>query len=119
MPVSGGLCMAKELQALLTPNESVVALIDYQPQMLLAAASHKRQAVLDNALTLAKAARLFEVPVILTTVAAKAFSGEFVKEIQAIFPEQEPIDRTTMNSWEDKRFRAAVTEFGRKKIIIA
>jgi nicotinamidase-related amidase len=111
--------MAKELEALLTPNESVVALIDYQPQMFSAAASHKRRNILDNAVTLAKAAKLFEVPVILTTVVAKAFGGDLVGEIQAIFPEQEPIDRTTMNSWEDKRFKAAVTEFGRKKIIIA
>jgi nicotinamidase-related amidase len=115
----GSSSMARELQALLTPNESVVALIDYQPQMFMGAASHERQAVLNNAVVLAKAARLFEVPVILTTLNAKTFSGDLAPEIQDIFPEQTPIDRTTMNSWEDNTFKAAVTEFGRKKIVIA
>jgi len=111
--------MTKELQGLLTPNESVVALIDYQPQMFLGIRSHERHQVLNNAVALAKASKLFEVPVILTTVASKRFNGALLPEIQSVFPEQEPIDRTTMNSWEDKKFRAALTEFGRKKIVLA
>jgi len=111
--------MTKELQGLLTPNESVVALIDYQPQMFFGVGSHEREQVLNNAVALAKAARLFEVPVILTTVAARSFNGALLPEIQSVFPEQEPIDRTTMNSWEDKKFKAALTEFGRKKIVLA
>jgi nicotinamidase-related amidase len=106
-------------QCLLTPGESVVALIDYQPQMFFGVGSHERHMVLNNAVALAKAARLFGVPVVLTTVAAQTFSGALSPEIQEIFPDQVPIDRTTMNSWEDKSFRAAVTGFGRKKIIIA
>jgi nicotinamidase-related amidase len=111
--------MARRLQALLTPRESVVALIDYQPQMFLGVASHERFTVLNNALALAKAAMLFDVPVILTTVAAQMFTGALLPEIQALFPDQVPIDRTTMNSWEDKRFNAAVTGYGRKQIVIA
>ena len=111
--------MVREGQCLLTPGESVVALIDYQPQMFFAVGSHDRHVVLNNAVALAKAARLFNVPVVLSTVAAKTFSGELQPEIQALFPDQSPIDRTTMNSWEDKNFRSAVTGFGRKKIIIA
>jgi nicotinamidase-related amidase len=111
--------MSRKLQALLTPRESVVAMIDYQPQMFFGVASHERYMVLNNALALAKAAKLFDVPVILTTVAARTFSGALLSEIQAIFPDQVPIDRTTMNSWEDKRFNAAVTGYGRKKIVIA
>jgi nicotinamidase-related amidase len=75
--------------------------------------------VVNNAVALAKAAKLFDVPVILTTVAAQTFSGAMLPEIQAVFPDQTPIDRTTMNSWEDKMFNAAVTGFGRKKIVIA
>ena len=78
--------MTKELQGLLTPNESVVALIDYQPQMFHGIGSHARQQVLNNAVSLAKTARLFEVPVILTTVAAKRFNGALLPEIQSIFP---------------------------------
>src|SRR6266700_3598814 len=67
--------MSRKLQGLLTPRESVVALIDYQPQMFFGVGSHERYMVLNNALALAKAAKLFEVPVILTTVAAQTFSG--------------------------------------------
>jgi len=111
--------MSRKLQGLLTPGESVVALIDYQPQMFFGVGSHERHMVLNNAVALAKAARLFDVPVILTTVAAKTFSGALLPEIQDVFPDQIPFDRTTMNSWEDKRFNAAVTGYGRKKIVIA
>src|SRR5262249_17892274 len=106
-------------KCLLTPGESVVALIDYQPQMFFGVGSHERHMVLNNAVVLAKAARLFASAVVLTTVAAQTVSGALSAEIQESFPEQVPIDRTTMNSWEDKAFRAAVTGFGRKKIIIA
>src|SRR5258708_33672974 len=108
-----------KLQCLLTPGEGVVALIDYQPQMFFGVGSHERHMVLNNAVALAKAAKLFGVPVVLTTVAAQTFSGALLPEIQEVFPDQTPIDRTTMNSWEDKNFTAAVTGFGRKKIIIA
>jgi nicotinamidase-related amidase len=111
--------MAVDRADLLTPRESVVALIDYQPKMLLRVGSHERCTILDNAITLAKAATLFDVPVVLTTVAAKAFSGELLPEIRVIFPDQPAIERTTMNSWEDAQFRTAVTAFGRKKIVLA
>src|SRR5262249_18211459 len=110
--------MTSSLQCLLTPNESIVALVDYQAQMLSAIGSHDRRTLLSNAVALAKATRLFAVPVVLTTVAADTF-GDLLPEIQAEFPEEKPIDRTAMNSWEDKRFNAAVTCYGRKKIIIA
>src|SRR5215510_15674167 len=93
--------MSRKLEGLLTPEESVVALIDYQPQMFFGVGSHERHMVLNNAVALAKAAKLFNVPVILTTVAARTFSGDLLPEIQAVFPDQPPIDRTTMNSWED------------------
>src|SRR5215831_17200413 len=111
--------MVKEGQRLLSPGESVVALIDYQPQMFFGVGSHDRQAVLNNAVTLAKTASLFNVPVVLSTVAAKTLSGDLLPEIQAVFPDEKPIDRTTMNSWEDKRFKSAVTGFGRNKLVVA
>jgi len=104
---------------LLTSRESVVAFIDYQSQMFRGVSAPEGHIVLNNAVTLAKAAELFDVPVILTTLRAKGFTGDLLPEIQAIFPDEQSIPRSTMNSWEDKNFRSAVTNFGRQKIVIA
>jgi nicotinamidase-related amidase len=108
--------MPKEL---LTPDSCAVALIDYQPQMFFGTMSHERTTILHNVQAIAKASKLFKVPTILTTVAAKSFSGDMVPEVQSVFPEQAPIDRTSMNSWEDANFRRAIEATGKKKIVIA
>lgn len=104
---------------LLTPQNSALVLIDHQPQMAFAAQSMETQLLVNNVTGLTKAAKIFQVPTILTTVASKTFSGPIFPTIQAVFPEQTPIDRTTMNSWEDKRVVEAVQKTGRKKVIIA
>ncbi|ANB76546.1 hydrolase [Paraburkholderia phytofirmans OLGA172] len=104
---------------LLTPDTCALALIDFQPQMFFGVHSHDRTTVQQNAQILAKTGKLFKVPTILSTIAAKSFSGEMVQEVQAVFPEQTPIDRTFMNSWEDLNFRAAIEKTGRKKIVVA
>lgn len=108
--------MAHEL---LTPDNCAVALIDHQPQMFLGTMSHERMGILHNVQAVAKAAKLFKVPTILSTVAAKTFSGSLLSEVQSVFPDYVPIDRTTMNSWEDANFRKAIEATGRKKIVIA
>jgi nicotinamidase-related amidase len=108
--------MAKEL---LTPDSSVVALIDYQPQMFFGTTSHDRMVILQNVQAVAKAAKLFKVPTILSTVAAKTFSGDMLSEVQSVFPEYVPIDRTSMNAWEDVNFRKAIEATGKKKVVIA
>lgn len=108
--------MPKEL---LTPDSCAVALIDYQPQMFFGTTSHERTTILHNVRAIAKASKLFKVPTILTTVAAKSFSGDMVPEVQSVFPEYTPIDRTSMNSWEDVNFRKAIEATGRKKIVLA
>jgi nicotinamidase-related amidase len=105
--------------SLLTPRETVVALIDYQQQRFGSVRAPERQTVLSNAIVLAKAADLFEAPVILTTLTAEGLSGDVLPEIQAIFPDEKPICRTTRNPWEDSNFRFSVTNFGRQKIIMA
>lgn len=104
---------------LLTPDACAVALIDYQPQMFFGTASHERTTIVHNVQVIAKASKLFKVPTILSTVAAKSFSGAMVPEVQSVFPEYTPIDRTSMNSWEDVNFRKAIEATGRKKIVIA
>ena len=104
-------------KGLLTPDNCVVALIDHQPQMLFGVSNFDRQGIINNNVALAKAARVFDVPVVLTTVETKSFSGNMWPQIRAVFPDQEPIERSSMNSWDDKNFVAAIEKTGRKKIV--
>jgi nicotinamidase-related amidase len=106
-------------KGLLTPDNCVVTIIDLQPQMLFGVANFDRQTVINNNLVLTKAARVFDVPVVLSTVESKAFSGNMWPQIQAVFPGRTPIERSTMNSWDDENFVAAVRKTGRKKIVLA
>ena len=106
-------------KGLLTPDNCVVTLIDLQPQMLFGVSNFDRQSIINNNLLLSKAARIFNVPVVLTAVETKSFSGSTWPQIQAIFPEQTPIERSSMNSWDDTNFVAAVEKSGRKKIVLA
>jgi len=104
---------------MLTPDNCALALIDFQPAMYQGVQSHDRLTVMHNVQTLARAAKLFNLPTILTTVAKDSFSGPFMPEVTDIFPKQEIVDRTSINSWLDPNFRKAVEETGRKKIILA
>jgi nicotinamidase-related amidase len=106
-------------KGLLTPDNCVVTLIDLQPQMLFGVANFDRQAIINNNVALSKAARVFDMPVVLSTVETKGFSGNMWPQIQAIFPKQTPIERSTMNAWDDDNFVAAVKKSGRKKIVLA
>ena len=106
------------LDALLTPENCVVLLIDHQPSQLANVNSHDPTMVINNVTGLAKVAKAFDVPTILTTIGA-ARGGEIFKQIQAVFPDQKPIDRSFINSWEDRRVVEAVRKTGRKKLVIA
>ncbi|MBE2214577.1 MAG: hydrolase [Opitutaceae bacterium] len=106
-------------KGLLTPDNSVVAIIDLQPQMLFGVASHDRQSIINNNVALSKAARVFGVPVVLSTVETKAFSGYMWPQIQAVFKGEVPIERSTMNSWDDANFVAAIKKTGRKNIVLS
>ena len=104
---------------LLDPEQSIVIVIDHQPQMYFGVESTSRSAIENNVLGLAKAAKLFKVPCILSTVEAKSFSGYMYSKLQEVYPEVKPIDRTNINSWEDANIKKAVEGTGRKKVIIA
>jgi nicotinamidase-related amidase len=104
---------------LLNPKNSAVIFIDFQPQMVFGVANIDRQTLFNNVLLLAKAAKIFKVPTILTTVESKGFSGNMWPQLLDIFPGQEPIERSSMNSWEDQKFVAAVKATGRKKLVMA
>lgn len=104
---------------LLTPDNCTFAFIDHQPQMIFGVGSSDRQTIINNTVGLAKAAKVFRVPTILTTVEANSFSGPLIAQLQNVFPNQTPIDRSSMNAWEDKNFVAAVEKTNRKKLVIA
>jgi nicotinamidase-related amidase len=106
-------------KGLLTPHNCVLVQIDLQPQMLFAVTNFDRQAVINNNVVLAKAALIFGVPNVLSTVETKSFSGLVWPQIQALFPDQKPIERTSMNSWDDKNFVDAVVKTGKKKIVLS
>lgn len=106
-------------KGLLTPDNCVVAFIDLQPQMLFGVNSHDRQGIINNNVLLAKAAQVFGVPVVLSTVESKAFSGNTWPQLLAALPGAVPIERSSMNSWDDKNFVAAVEKSGRKKIVLS
>src|SRR5258707_8850502 len=95
------------IDALLTPENCAVLLIDHQPSQLANVSSHDPTLVINNVTALAKTAKAFGVPTILTTIASKR-GGEIFKQIQAVFPGQRPIDRSFINSWEDGRIAEAV-----------
>jgi nicotinamidase-related amidase len=106
-------------KGLLTPENCVVAIIDLQPQMLFGVANFDRQTIINNNVALSKAAKVFDVPVVLSTVETKSFSGNMWPQIQAVFPNQTPIERSSMNSWDDKNFVAAIEKSGKKKIVLS
>ena len=106
------------LDALLTPQNCVLVLIDHQPFQLTNLHSHEPTMVINNVTGLAKTAKAYGIPTILTTIAAKR-GGEIFKQIQAVFPDQKPIDRSFINSWEDGRVVEAIKKTGRKKLVIA
>jgi nicotinamidase-related amidase len=107
------------VHSLLTPENSTVIFIDHQPQMTFGVANIDGQTLINNTVGLAKAAKIFNVPTILTTVETKGFSGYMWPQLLEVFPNQTPIERTSMNSWEEAKFVEQVERIGRKKLVIA
>jgi len=114
--VNGG--KAAGYTELLNPDNCVVIFIDHQPAMTFGVANIDKQTLINNCVGLAKAARVFHIPVILTAVESKSFSGAIWPQLTTLFPEQKPIERSSMNSWEDAAFVAAVKATGRKKLVL-
>ncbi|MFJ9776566.1 hydrolase [Kitasatospora sp. NPDC101157] len=104
---------------LLTPDNAMMLFVDHQPQMFFGTGSGDRTAIINATVGLAKAAKIFDVPTVLSTVAAESFSGPILPQLKAVFPGQEVVDRTTMNAWEDEALVEAVKATGRKKIILS
>ena len=106
------------LSSLLRPEDSVLVLIDHQPYQLANLNSHEPQMVINNVVGLAKAAKAFGVPTILTSVIAER-GGLLFPQITDVGPGQEVIDRTFINTWQDAKVVDAVKATGRKQLVIA
>jgi nicotinamidase-related amidase len=106
-------------KGLLTPENCAVIFIDHQPEMFFGVASMDRRDLLNNVLMLAKAAKIFGVPVILTAVEARGFRGNITPQLLELFPDQTPIERSSLNSWDCGELVAAVKQTGRKNFLIA
>ena len=106
------------LDALLRPEDSILVLIDHQPFQFANLHSHEPTMIANNVIGLAKAAKIFNVPTILTTVLEER-GGYLIKGLQDVFPEQKPINRTFINTWEDPNVTNIVKKSGRKQLILA
>lgn len=106
------------LEALLTPDNCVLVLIDHQPFQIANVNSHEPTMVINNAIGLAMTAKAYGIPTILTTVTEQR-GGLIFKGIQDIFPDQKTINRTYINAWEDQRVVDAVKKTGRRKVVFA
>ncbi|MGE8450974.1 MAG: hydrolase [Pseudomonadales bacterium] len=103
----------------LTPQNSQFIIIDHQPQMAFGVQSMDRQAMKNNVVGLAKAAKIFNVPTTITTVESESFSGYTYPEVLDVFPDAKTLERTSMNSWDDQKVRDALKANGRKKVVVA
>lgn len=108
----------KGLEALLRPEDSILVLIDHQPFQFANLNSHEPSMIINAVAGLSKTAKVFNVPTILTTVVEER-GGYLIKQIQEVFPEQQPINRTFINTWQDPAVTDVVAKSGRKQLIIA
>src|SRR5450759_3467106 len=103
---------------LYTAQDSAVVFIDHQPQMLFGVSGIDRAAYINNVTLLAKTAKEFKVPTVLTAVETEGFSGYVFPQLLDVFPGQPIVERSSMNSWDDPGFRKAVEATGRKNILM-
>ena len=103
----------------LTPTNCQLIFIDQQPQMAFGVQSMDRQALKNNTVALAKSAKIFNIPTIITTVETESFSGHTYPELLDVFPGKDILERSSMNSWDDQKVRDALAANGKKKVIVS
>jgi nicotinamidase-related amidase len=106
------------LEGLLRPEDSILVLIDHQPFQFTNLNSHEPTMIINNVIGLAKSAKVFNVPTILTNVMEER-GGHIIKGLQDVFPDQKPINRTSINTWEEPNVTDVVKKSGRKQLILA
>ncbi len=106
--------------ALLTPQNAAVLIIDFQPVQVSSIASRDKRQLVSNVTALARIAKLYEMPVVLATVNVTTGRNQpTIHQITQVLTEAKPVDRTSINAWEDEDFVTAVRATGRKKLIMA
>jgi nicotinamidase-related amidase len=104
---------------LLKPQECAMLLVDFQAGLGFGVESIPRQPVVNNAVGLARTAVAFKVPVIASTSASRVYSGPLLPALQEALPAVKPIERRSMNVWEDDTARNAVVATNRRRLIVA
>jgi len=104
---------------LISPNECAVVFADQQAGLAFAVQSMDRQALLNNSISLARTAAVFNLPVIASTSASKVYSGPLMPALQAALPGVVPIERRSMNIWEDDAAREAIQNTGRRRLLVS
>jgi nicotinamidase-related amidase len=105
---------------LLTTENSALVLIDYQPGLVDGTYSIEHDVLINNVVAMAKAAKMYDLPVLLSTVGVDAgYQEPTIPELQNIIPDITAVDRDTVDAWDSAEFRAAIEATGRKKIIMA
>jgi nicotinamidase-related amidase len=103
---------------LITPQNAALLVIDYQPSQIGSVKSMDHDLLLDNIVSVARLGKTFALPIVLSTVNVANGQGTTLPELKAVLWDNEELDRTQINSWEDVEFRAAVQATGRKKLIM-
>lgn len=111
--------MAPNPLHLLEPKDCALLLVDQQAGLAFGVGSIDRQVLMNNVVALAKTATVFGLPVVASTSATKAYSGPLMPAVKSALPGVEPIDRRSMNVWEDDKARAAVIATGRSRLIVS
>ena len=103
---------------LITPLNAALILIDYQPAQFATVRSIDPELLLKNIVSTVKTAKTFGLPIVHSTVNVASGQGKpTVPELAGLLEDSPPIDRTSINSWEDIDFVAAVRTTGRRKLI--
>src|SRR5437588_785081 len=103
---------------LLTPQNAALVVIDYQPSQVGTVTSIDHELLVDNIVSVARLARTFDLPMVLSTINVANGQGPTIPELRAVLSDSPEIDRTAINSWDEARFRSAVEATGRKKLIM-
>jgi nicotinamidase-related amidase len=105
---------------LLTPQNAAVVIIDFQPVQLSSIASRSKRELVANITALARIAKLYEMPIILSTVNVQTGRNQpTIHQITDVLSDVQPIDRTSINAWQDEDFNRAVKAADRNKLIMA